>query len=66
MREFLKHRSRRSSHDGWALMERATRYPLSWSVCTTREECRALKLERADLADDLEVVKVWLKVEVVR
>lgn len=66
MREFLKHRNRRWSYDGWALRYRGDLSPLQWSVCTTRQECRALRDERADLADDFEIVKVKIKVEAIK
>ena len=66
MRDLLEHRSRRWGYDGWALRMRGLTTPLSWSVCTTREEARALRVERSDLADDFEVVKVRIKVEVVK
>lgn len=65
MRELLKHRSRRWDYDGWALRLRGVQTPLAWSVCTTRQECRELLAERSDLADDFEVVKVRIKLEVV-
>lgn len=64
MRDLLQHRSRRWGYDGWALRMRGVSVPLSWSVCTTRQECRELRAERSDLADDFEVVKVRIKLEV--
>lgn len=65
MKEFLRHRSRRWSHDGWGL-----RMPggivMQWTVCTTRAECRDLRARRGDLLDrGAEIVKVKIMVEVV-
>ena len=40
---------RRSGYDGWALRLPEWRVPLSWTVSTTREEVRLLRLERPDL-----------------
>ena len=65
MRDLLQHRSRRWAYDGWALRMRGVSAPLSWSLCTTRQECRELRDQRSDLADDFEVVKVRIKLEVV-
>lgn len=65
MRQFLKHRSRRWRYDGWALRCRGATHPLAWSVCTTRQECRQLRAERSDLADDFEIVKVKIRVEAI-
>ncbi len=65
MKEFTRHASHRHGYDGWALRLRGTSVVLNWSVCTTRREARELRDERSDLADDFEVVKVRIKVEVI-
>lgn len=66
MKSFLRHRSKRWNYDGWALrMPGATR-PMPWSVCTTRQECRDLRREKADLFErGAEIVKVKISVEAV-
>lgn len=65
MKNMLQGRSRRWGFDGWALRVRDAATPLAWSVCTTRRECRELRDERQDLADNFEVVKVRIRLEVV-
>lgn len=66
MKAFLQHRSRRWGYDGWAIMMPGSEKPLAWSVCTTRAEARALRLERGNLFEQgAEVVKVRVHLEVV-
>ncbi len=64
MKSFLRHRSNRWGHDGWALACPDTGYVFDWSTCTTREECRQLRREKADLFErGAQIVKVRIKVE---
>jgi hypothetical protein len=67
MKSFLKWRAKRWGYDGWALCMPNASHALAWTVSTTREECRQIKRDRADLfLQDAEVVKVKVTVEVVR
>lgn len=56
------------THDGWALRLVGSDRLLPWSLCTTREECRALLRERGGLFGRLAVsarpVKVRIRMEV--
>ncbi len=60
----------RWTHDGWALLIDGAPHPLSWSLCTTREECRELLRERTKeglfgrLAVSARPVKVRIRMEV--
>lgn len=66
MKAFLQHKANRWGYDGWALRTRGDTNPYPWTVCTTREECRELRKERADLFDSsAEIVKVRISVEAV-
>lgn len=66
MKSFLRHRSNRWGHDGWALKMPGATSPLLWSVCTTRQECRDLRREKADMFErGAEIVKVRIRVEAV-
>jgi hypothetical protein len=68
VKEFLRFRSRRWTHDGWAIKVKGAQHPLKWSVCTTREEARQLHKEsypESDFFERTEVVKVRIFVEVV-
>lgn len=67
MKSFLRHRSKRYGHDGWALQMHGDSRPLPWTVSTTRAECRALRREREDLFErGAEIVKVRIRVEAVK
>lgn len=67
MKQFLQHRSNRFGYDGWALKVVGAKRPWRWTVCTTRQEARELKLELEaqdpDLFRRLEVVKVTISVK---
>lgn len=65
MKAFLSHRSPRRGFHGWGLRIKGSQYPIAWTVCTTREECRDLRKQHGWLRDDIEVVKVTIKVEAV-
>ena len=68
VKRFLNNASKRSGHDGWALMNLGATKPFDWSVCTTRQEARDLKHEKQknpDLFQHIEVVKVKINVELV-
>ena len=67
MKAYTEHRSRRRGYDGWALMHPEGLHPLSWSVCTTREEARELLDDQKAKGSLLEfrIVKVKVKVEAV-
>lgn len=68
MINFLKFRSRRYGYCGWALKHREALVPLAWTVCTTREEARALlesNRRTSLLWEDFEPVKVKIGIEVV-
>ena len=52
MKEILRHRSRRSGYDGWALRLPEWRVPLPWTVSTTREEVREVVTEIAPPGQD--------------
>jgi len=66
MKQFLKHRSRKHSYDGWALRVKGEKQPIDWTVCTTRAELRDFKkTDGAWLRPDIETVKVKISVEVV-
>lgn len=66
MMSFLQHRSRRWTHDGWALVMPGASTPLAWTVSTTREEVRELRKLRGDLFErGAEIVKVRITVEAI-
>lgn len=66
MMSFLRHRSRRSNYDGWALVMPGASKPLPWTVSTTREEVRQLRKLRGDLFErGAEIVKVKITVEAI-
>lgn len=66
MKSLLSHGSRYHNFDGWALRIRATGSILRWTLSTTRQEVRDLRVERGDLfTKDMEVVKVRIRLEVV-
>lgn len=66
MKSFLRNRSGRFGYDGWALACPDTGYVFDWTVCTTRQECRDLRREKADLFErGAEIVKVKISVEAV-
>lgn len=66
MISFLKFRSNRWTHDGWAVFIHGSTHPLAWTVCTTREEVRQLLKDRGDLfMHPHNIVKVKVKLEVV-
>ena len=58
----------RPGYDGWALRLVGSNRLLHWSLCTTREECRALLRERGELFQrlyaDARPVKVRIRMEV--
>lgn len=63
MKSFLRHRSNRFGFCGWAIQ--LPEGPIcEWSVSTTREECRQLRREKADLFErGAQIVKVRISVE---
>lgn len=70
MKNVLKERSRRWTHDGWAirlvLPDGFRGKPWDHTMCTTRRECRELRKSLPqDLYQRTEVVKVRLKLEAV-
>lgn len=66
MKSYLSHRSNRWGYDGWALLMPGATIPMLWTVSTTREEVRLLRLERPDLfGRGGEIVKVKITIEVV-
>lgn len=58
--------SKRWGFDGWALKHEGAKKPLSWTACTTREECREVQKARPDLFDKTVVVKVKIEVTEVK
>jgi hypothetical protein len=65
MKSFLQARSNRWTHDGWAIKVKGSSHPMPWTVCTTREEARQLKIDRFkedDLFGKLEIVKIKIEV----
>lgn len=66
MKEIGRQFSRRWGYDGWALKVKGAMRPLPWTFCTTREECREVRAEYADLLrHDIEIVKVKANLEAV-
>lgn len=66
VKRFLKHRSKRWTHDGWAVQVKGSKKPLPYTVCTTRAEARQVREEfLTDLFARTEVVKVKITVEAV-
>jgi len=61
-------RSNRWGYDGWALQIWGSDRLLPWSLCTTREQCRALLRERGGLFErvgaEARPVKVKIRMEV--
>ena len=62
------HPTTRQGYDGWALRLVGSARVLPWSLCTTREECRALMRERGGLFErvgaEARPVKVKIRMEV--
>lgn len=60
--------STRPGYDGWALQIWGSTRLLPWSLCRTREECRALLRERGGLFErvgaEARPVKVRIRMEV--
>lgn len=66
MKRILDSCSKRINYDGWVLVIDGSDNPLSWSLCTTREELRELqKTLNPDLFSRTSIVKAKVNLQVV-
>ena len=68
MKRILDARSRRHGFDGWCMFVKpqnhTTWFPLDWTFCTTRKECRELtRTMQRNIFDKYAIKKARLKVE---